>query len=228
MPMRLLSKLIKGNNPARKSRLHSQRGDFVGCRMLRTMPPAIWTGMVAKLTGKRPQAPWIPYSAAEVLKAGLTKDSVVLEYGSGQSTIWLARHAGKVISLEHYEPWYERVTEQLAEAGLNNVEYRLETTDHYHQFPDDPQVRFDLIIVDGVYRNECSIQALKLLKPGGMLYVDDTDKTPELGEGTEMAKIRQRVIDHHRDHGGRLEFFVDFSPAQFFVKEGLIYWAPEG
>jgi len=68
-------------------------------------------------------APWIATDAIPFLNSIITKDSVVIEIGSGGSTIWLAKRARKVISYEDNIQYYNDVTAMIHAEGLSNVEY---------------------------------------------------------------------------------------------------------
>ncbi len=68
---------------------------------------------------RHPEAPWLVGEAVDLLTTWLRPSDVVVEFGSGRSTLWLAERAGSVISVEHDVAWAERVTGWLAgEAAL--------------------------------------------------------------------------------------------------------------
>ena len=60
--------------------------------------------------------PWWTFSAIAEVEAHLAAHpgARVFEYGSGASTIWLARRAGAVISVEHDTGWYRHVSDHVA------------------------------------------------------------------------------------------------------------------
>ena len=65
--------------------------------------------------------PWITFAAIELLEKTLSNNDRVFEYGTGGSTIFFAKRAKRVISVEHDIEWYNNVVTKLNEEGLNNV-----------------------------------------------------------------------------------------------------------
>jgi hypothetical protein len=75
-----------------------------------------WQG--SRLAGASPLAagiPWINYPALEWLKARKLRGARVLEWGSGGSTLFFARRAKRLISVEHDALWHARVLEAVAQ-----------------------------------------------------------------------------------------------------------------
>jgi SAM-dependent methyltransferase len=204
----LVTKLIAGST-ARKTRLHNVKGELISLsRLARNGPRALATGIGRLLFGFRPEKPWISYDAQEAIADRLTPESRVLEFGSGMSTLWFARRAGRVVSVEHDRSWFELVEQRLP----GNVDYRLaETRDAFLAFPEQP---YDLVIVDGDYwRKECAMAALPFLAPGGTIYLDNSDHE------TEAAEV---VLGYALANGCEVRRFTDFAPTQLFAQEGLM------
>src|SRR6266702_7452961 len=53
--------------------------------------------------------PWMAYPATEFLECQSYARRRVLEWGSGNSTLWWARRAERVVSFESNVSWYERI-----------------------------------------------------------------------------------------------------------------------
>ena len=118
----------------------------------------------------------------------------VFEYGSGASTLWLARRAASVVSIEHDSPWYDIVSKRLA--GHGNATVRLIEADaktvpgyvsekdgwegrsfrQYASAIDGEHGQFDLIVVDGRARPACLAHAVKKLAPDGMILFDNSSR----------------------------------------------------
>jgi predicted O-methyltransferase YrrM len=142
-------------------------------------------------SGRTPERPWIVPAAIGWLRRRIRSDWSVLELGSGRSTVWFARRAGQVISLEDNEFWYPRTKERLEEAGVRNVDLRLRAVE---DFPGEvaslPNPSFDLVVVDfleapTVTRIDCLKPAMKGVRPGGYLLLDDSDR-PGYAEAFEL------------------------------------------
>ena len=116
----------------------------------------------------------------------------VFEYGSGASTIWLARRASEVHSVEHHRGFGEMMASELAQfdhvtlrviepaasdrpvvasakeghRGLDFAEYvaAIDTVDG----------DFDLVVVDGRAREACLRAAQRRLAPGGIVVFDNS------------------------------------------------------
>ncbi len=115
----------------------------------------------------------------------------MLELGSGRSTVWFARRARRVVSFEDNEYWYPRTKERLEEAGLRNVDLRLRAVE---DFPGEvsslPDEAFDLVVIDfleapAVSRVDCIEPAMKKVRAGGYLLLDDSDR-PGYAEAYEL------------------------------------------
>ena len=209
-------RLISGS-PLRKTRLHDIRGNVVPfSRLLLHGPRATLTGLLRVLFGYRPERPWISYSAAAEIEAYLDEKSVVLEYGSGMSTVWLAKRCARLYSVEDNETWHRLIDDRLSRYSLKNVtlEYSPDE-DVYCNFPADDSLRFDLLFIDGLYREKCLKNALRLLKPGGLVFLDDTDKGKNGKPSRSDLYLREMV----ERQGGWLHYYTDFSPTEFAVTQ---------
>jgi predicted O-methyltransferase YrrM len=175
------------------------------------------------LLGYRQVKPWISYDAQRVLEKHLNKQSSVLEFGSGMSTVWYAQRAGTVVSVESYHPWHEKVSEVIRSKGVQNVilkyaDGELEYADAHSENGDSG---FDLIMIDGSYRDECARQAIRIVKPGGVIYLDNSDtKAGNLTKNIPLA--RKILLDFAAERGARVTFYTDFAPTQFAAHEGMM------
>lgn len=218
----MLTKIILSDT-LRKSRLHDEKGTFIGfSRLFQHAPHAFLTGLLRLSVGYRPALPWISYSAIGVLERCVNKSSRVLEFGSGMSTIWYARHAGEVYSVDDYKPWFDKVSNLIERKRIKNISYQFaDGADAYSHFMSSDSAGFDLIMIDGSHRSACVAQASKLLKPGGILYLDnsDRDSTPR---GGNMRLAEEFALQFAKDRDAHVTYFTDFAPTQFFVHQGLM------
>lgn len=223
----LLAKIIAAG-PERRSRLHDEKGNFIGLRrLLRSGPRAISSGLLRLASGHRPAMPWISYAAIDSLDRFLHKNSRVLEFGSGMSTIWYAKRAGEVYAVEDSGPWYARVVDLVSRAHLRNVHLQYaEQADAYSRFMASDSAGFDLIVVDGNYRYRCTVEALPLLRSGGIFYLDNSDRgVTSKDEDTREAEAAIHAFARQRN--AEVTWFTDFAPTQFFVQQGLMIKLPD-
>jgi SAM-dependent methyltransferase len=134
---------------------------------------------------RRPDVPWITPAAVGFLDEWLGPQDVGIEWGSGSSTAWLASRMGRLVSIEHDADWYRKTADDLARRHLENVQYVLAEVADGAGGPDHPYVtaarkapagKVSFALVDGVLRDHCAKLALELLRPGGLLVIDDAHR----------------------------------------------------
>ncbi|MEZ5682148.1 MAG: class I SAM-dependent methyltransferase [Erythrobacter sp.] len=186
-------------------------------RLLRNGPRAFLSGTGRKLFGASPAQPWISYDAARALERLLDPlHSRVLEFGSGMSTAWYAARAAGVISIEHDPAWYAEVSRQLA--GTHHATVRLAPDkENYVAIPEGET--FDLIMIDGAWRCDCASAVLTHLAPGGVIYLDNSDK--QGGISGDLGKARRILIEFAEREKLPWSEITDIAPTQFFVERGL-------
>lgn len=211
----------------RKSRLHDEKGNFIGInRLLFNVPRAISSGLLRIGLNYRPELPWISYSAIKELEKNLTKKSRVLEFGSGMSTIWYARHSGEVYSVEDCKPWFEKIGSIIIRNRIGNIHlFFSDKLEEYSKYMTNDSVGFDLIMVDGNYRGACVAAAITLLKPGGIFYLDNSDRGI-ISDDTETRLAESIILEHARVNHAEIIYYTDFAPTTFFAQQGLMLKMP--
>ena len=139
--------------------------------------------------------PWWTYSAITVVEEWLAArpaPATVFEYGSGASTMWLSRRAGRVHSVEHHAGFAALMQAELS--GHPNASVRVvEPTPSAHAaMPsrkegyggldfsayvsaiDDLQGSFDLVVIDGRARASCLAVAAERLAEDGLIVFDNS------------------------------------------------------
>jgi Methyltransferase domain len=127
-----------------------------------------------------PNEPWLTADALKILRRILVGDMVGFEWGSGKSTVWLARRLRHLTSVEHDARWYEEVRGMLRHHGLSNVDLRYVpasagSSAYAGQIFAVENVRFDFILIDGNARDACIAAAAAKVKPGGHIFLDNAD-----------------------------------------------------
>ncbi len=139
--------------------------------------------------------PWWTYGAIDAVESWLARqdgDVRAFEWGSGASTIWLARRVATVRSVEHHAEFGTMIQQQLTawpNATLDIVEPvqsespaissakeghgGLDFTDYVRHI-DTIDGTFGLIVVDGRAREACLTAALPRLEPDGIIVFDNT------------------------------------------------------
>jgi len=141
--------------------------------------------------------PWYTYPAIHFLQCKDFKNCTVLEFGAGQSTLWWSKRATQVLSFEGDLEWYTYVERHVppnvkivyVPQDLAGIESHLR------------DLSFDVIIVDGMDRLRASRIARDVVKPGGVVIVDNSDAYGE-PEGTYP------IVDVFRSTGfSRVDFY---------------------
>lgn len=131
--------------------------------------------------------PWITRDALEILDDLLLPTDRGLEWGSGGTTAWFAERVEHLTSVEGSPQWYGSLRAELDAQRVDNVDLRLvsfdqlgyDTPEHRAAYVDAaPELEagsIDLAFVDGEYRDGCALRALDLLRPGGVLVLDNAE-----------------------------------------------------
>jgi SAM-dependent methyltransferase len=123
----------------------------------------------------------------------------MLEWGSGGSTVWFAKHLpanARLTTIEHDPAWHATVSERLRAEGLdahdavrlrlvpatgpvgrNATEEEEDASALSAYIAAVADQRFDVILVDGVARAACMAAARELLNPGGVLLLHDSQRS---------------------------------------------------
>jgi hypothetical protein len=136
--------------------------------------------------------PWFTYPAIEYLKQFDFSRKRVFEYGSGNSSLFWAARSASVIAVESSEIWHRHISTM----APSNLEVLLHTDrDGYVNSIAAANDSFDIIVVDGKWRNACVRASESFLRDGGFIIVDNSDR-------------HYRACDELREKG---YFQIDFS-----------------
>lgn len=149
--------------------------------------------------------PWWTYDAIDAVEGWLAEhpEARAFEWGSGASTIWLAKRVASVRSVEHHRGFGESMQAALAELRTErpDIDARIDIVEPAASAdPAVPSAKeghggldfagyvgqievvatehggrpFDLIVVDGRAREACLSAGLEHLAPGGLVVFDNT------------------------------------------------------
>jgi predicted O-methyltransferase YrrM len=130
-----------------------------------------------------PDLPWLTPSANLILSSYLRPTDRGLEFGSGKSTIWFSGRIASLVSIEHNQDWYEKVTRQLKLLGRKNVTFYFRPREaegkvlpsYVEAAMDIQDGSLDFVLVDGVYRDLCAKLSIEKLVHGGLLIIDNVN-----------------------------------------------------
>jgi SAM-dependent methyltransferase len=208
---------VVGRHAGRPSRFHTARGDLMPADAWQNLPRLL----AKRIQGRRQPHPWMVWGAVALLDDALTPDSRVLELGSGDSTRWYARRAGSVLSLEDNANWATEVAADLRVAGLLYAEIRHVPTEQLGPILTGlPPGSFDVVIVDNddrptFTRNDAVAIARDLVRPGGLLVLDDSDHP-------RWAPANEALGDWE------VQRFVGMKPWPLMATETAVFRRPGG
>ena len=152
---------------------------------------------------QNPHHPWLTAHAIHIIDQWLQPEDVGVEFGSGKSTIWLAKRVAFLKSVENNPTWYHRVRQWLDETRLENVDYFLRGSDDTQT---DQERAGDYIsplmviqnetlnfaLVDGRWRSQCANALIPKLHPGGMMIIDNVNLyLPSLSHAPNSRTFKQ-------------------------------------
>lgn len=153
--------------------------------------------------------PWWTYKSIKKIDLFLQnkKNVIAFEYGSGASTIWLAKRVKILYSVEHNPDWYKVVSDYVQKfLNVNYLYKKIDLVTHsskysstkekgvtFHQYVtsiNSINKMFDLIVIDGRARNACLEQALKKIKKGGIIIFDNCNRKRYKNE---LIKLKNKI-----------------------------------
>lgn len=138
------------------------------------------------------EQPWVHVDAVNFLFQNIKKSHTGFEFGSGSSTFWFSKFTKKIFSVESDEEWYKKTSEKRDEFDIKNIDISLvvcpmlkiwdidtEIGEDYEKYSNEilkAGKKFDYISIDGVARSLCIKKSIDLLKPGGYLIIDNSER----------------------------------------------------
>lgn len=130
--------------------------------------------------------PWLTYPMIEFLNGLDFSKKRIFEFGAGSSTLYWAKRAMEVVSVEFDSGWFEALRSKVP----GNVTLMHESDGH----PYADKIRsnfgfFDVIVVDGAERYRSAKAALTALAPGGMIILDNAEWYPNTADMLAQAGL---------------------------------------
>ena len=123
--------------------------------------------------------PWYTYPCIDFLRYRNYDTKYVLEFGGGQSTLWWAKRAKRVITLEGDLEWFDKVKAQMPEnVDINYVSMEsaaMNVAQVKKVLSSKENSRYDVIIIDGLYRFEMIEIARNRIAEDGIIICDNAE-----------------------------------------------------
>lgn len=127
--------------------------------------------------------PWYTYPAIEYLNNFDFSQKSIFEYGSGNSSIYWAKKAKDVTSVEHDKVWYEKIKPRLAP---NQILLLKNNDESYENSISLLNKKYDVVIIDGIRRRECARKVKEFINKdsneGFMIILDNSDWYKEVAK----------------------------------------------
>jgi hypothetical protein len=168
--------------------------------------------------------PWYTYPCIDFLSNKSLAGLRVLEFGAGQSSLWWVERCGALTSLEGNSAWRDYVASRIERRAEILLVSQRETLPARIL-----EQKYDIIVIDGLRRNDAARVAVKLLAPNGAIVFDDSQ-----GLWSDDG-VRYEVVELMRAQGfSRVDFF-GFSPGGigesctsiYFKDRCLLFDSPE-
>jgi hypothetical protein len=111
--------------------------------------------------------------------------------------------------VEHNKEWYDSLRNKLR----NNIKIELRSLSEEYENTVKTNERFDIIVIDGMRRNECIYASINSLSERGVIILDDSERE-EYSPGKEFLKSTEYK---------RLDFW-GIAPGIYFNKCTSIFF----
>jgi len=120
--------------------------------------------------------PWYTYPAIEFLRSLDLRDKRVFEFGCGNSSIFWAGLVRELVAVEDDPEWAGIVRN----FGLPNLTLIEEPDrDRYTMSPERAGGEFDIVVIDGSFRQACVATACRVVRRDGIIIFDNADWYPD-------------------------------------------------
>jgi len=152
----------------------------------------------------------------------LKKEDILLEWGSGSSTLYWSSLVKKILSVEHDVDWINQLKQIFPLYDVNNVKMyhipshtpdpipcRYEQFKDYIEFPKKQKFKFTKVLIDGRARKYCAKSIYDMIDDDVIIFIHDFNR-PDYqktlkyydiieqltkGQGIAALKKKKKVID---------------------------------
>jgi len=158
--------------------------------------------------------PWLTYPAIDFLEPRLKPEWKVLEYGSGQSTLWWANKVAKVHAVEHDRRWFDMVHNNLP-ANVS-IDLRSTREEYIEAIASCSMAPFDVVVIDGEFRNECARLVSPYIHEDGIIVFDNSDR-----------RMFREGVEYLSNNGWKRIDFFGLAPSYLYKSCTSIFYRNE-
>lgn len=210
---RVLVKLWRADGQ-RKTRFHDHKNETDIVAIATEFPLSLWERFICRAPSWNAPRPWIPRRASEALQSLTSRDSEIVEFGAGFSTLWWSSRVRSVTSYECDEGWTAKVSAYLTKSSASNVAIHplnraVESAPHAISSA-------ALTVIDGPERYATCQLVLKHAPSESFVYLDNSDRS---AIDPEYAHAQSALLARSSWHNA----YKGFPPFTLFLCEGMLF-----
>jgi hypothetical protein len=120
--------------------------------------------------------PWVTYPYIDFIENRLQTCMEIFEFGSGNSTLYYSSKVKSVMTVEHDIEWFDKMKSRIPQNVLLSYK-KMAYGGDYCKTAKESNNLFDIIIIDGRDRVNCMLNSVNSLKKGGIIILDDSERT---------------------------------------------------
>lgn len=132
--------------------------------------------------------PWVTYPFIDFISERLNSDMNIFEFGSGNSALYYSQKVDSITSVKHNQAWYNKIS-KITPSNVTLIYKVLIENNEYSKCLKDREMIYDIIIVDGVDRNNCIFNSVNFLNNNGVFVLDDSERD-EYKEATSFLSSK--------------------------------------
>lgn len=155
----------------------------------------------------------------ELIEKYLKPDDILLEWGSGHSTLYFSGLVKKVISIEHDIDWIYKMESSISAYNIKNVKMihvpshtpdpipcRYEQFKDYVEYVKTKKLKFNKVLIDGRARKYCAKSIYDIIDDDVIVFIHDFnrpdyqktlkyyDLIEQVTEGQGIAALKRKKI----------------------------------
>ena len=120
----------------------------------------------------------------------LTDNDILLEWGSGNSTLYFSEIVKEIITIEHDIDWSKKIEKMIELFNINNItQYtipahtpnpipcRYEQFKDYVEFPKKEKLIFNKVLIDGRARKYCAKSIWNIISDDCIIFIHDFNRS---------------------------------------------------
>jgi hypothetical protein len=153
--------------------------------------------------------PLMHYNEYKLVEKYLNKDDILLEWGSGNSTMYWSGIVKKVITIEHDIDFYNQTETAIKIYDIKNIENifvpqlklvpnrenRYKVFEKYINYPRENKLKFTKALIDGRGRKFCALSILDMIDENVIIFIHDFNYNNV--EGYEDENYFDDILKHY-------------------------------